>query len=155
MRRERGRKGEAMGKAKSTTRMTAAPSASIAAIEAELRRWGAALDNVLAAGLLAKAAATIGGPRAATHGDFRATHTMTAKLWSASLGIEIRPHQVPLLLAQAKHARALCGDPGHEDHYLDPAGYEAQAFALALSADPPPASRPPTLACGVKVKAKW
>lgn len=109
------------------------PAADAVDTVLQLKTAASAMRDQVAVGVLAKAADAISGDRAATHGDFVATHELTAQLWSASLGFSVQRWQVPLMLAQAKQARALRGDPGHLDHHVDQAGYAAQAYVLAPS----------------------
>lgn len=76
----------------------------------------------------AKAAVTV--DRAATHGGPEDTFTMIARLWSARLGVSLRPDQVAIMLIDLKTARAW-GNPGHDDNWIDMAGYAACGGELA------------------------
>lgn len=68
--------------------------------------------------------------REATHGDARATFAQIADLWSALLGVPVRPDQVALMLDQVKTVRAW-GNPGHMDNWVDKAGYSGLGGELA------------------------
>lgn len=73
--------------------------------------------------------------RAATHGAAEETFGAIARVWSARLGMTLRPDQVAILLADLKACRAW-GNPGHEDNWVDLAGYAACGGELAGSARP-------------------
>lgn len=82
--------------------------------------------------------------RAATHGGSpEASFTLIARLWSARLGIPISPSQVAILLIDLKSARAW-QNPGHEDNWVDIAGYAACGAEVAPRA--PASAGPFTLA---------
>ena len=55
-----------------------------------------------------------------------------ATLWSVTLGIEIKPEQVPLCLMQLKIARR-CNKPEHDDSIIDIAGYASVMCGLPKS----------------------
>jgi hypothetical protein len=65
-----------------------------------------------------------------THGKPEQTFGLTASLWSALLDKEVSPAQVALMLSALKIARAW-GNPGHEDNWVDLAGYAACGGELA------------------------
>ena len=74
------------------------------------------------------------GQRAHDYGDAGESFQRIAKLWSATLGINIQPHEVALCLAQLKIARAgAC--PAHEDSWVDLAGYAALGAEIATGPD--------------------
>lgn len=77
--------------------------------------------------------------REATHGDARATFAQVADLWSALLGVALRPDQVALMLDQVKTVRAW-GNPGHADNWVDKAGYSALGGELAAEPQEPRAA---------------
>lgn len=89
--------------------------------------------------ILATADDLINGERDASYGDALDSFTRIAKLWTATLGIEISPTQVALLLAQLKLAR-LAASPTHEDSWIDLAGYAALGGEIAHRT--PPVSTP-------------
>jgi len=62
--------------------------------------------------------------RAATHGDAESNFALIGALWSAYLGVEIKPHDVAALMSLFKVAR-IKGNPAHADNWLDLAGYAA------------------------------
>lgn len=68
--------------------------------------------------------------RAATHGDLEDSFGLIAALWSADLGIALTACDVARLMALLKVARAK-GNPGHQDNWVDLAGYAACGGALA------------------------
>lgn len=68
--------------------------------------------------------------RAATHGDIEVSFAAIAAIWSARLGVPIRPDQVAILLIDLKTVRAW-GNPGHADNWIDTAGYAACGGELA------------------------
>lgn len=76
----------------------------------------------------AKAAVT--ADRQATHGAPEDTFGLIARLWSARLGINLRPDQVAVMLIDLKTARAW-GNPGHADNWIDMAGYAACGAELS------------------------
>ncbi len=80
--------------------------------------------------ILSTAARIVTQDRQATHGRPEDTFAVIARVWSARLGIEITPAQVCILMIDLKTCRAW-GNPGHEDHYVDAAGYAALAGELA------------------------
>jgi hypothetical protein len=80
------------------------------------------------------ASVLINRDRAATYGDAFAMHSQIAFMWGAILKCTIRPHQVALLMAALKLARA-AHNPKHEDSYIDLIGYAALASEMANGDD--------------------
>lgn len=68
--------------------------------------------------------------RAATHGKPEDTFGLLARLWAAYLGVPVTAADAALMLGLLKVARAK-GNPGHEDDFIDLAGYAACAGELA------------------------
>lgn len=68
--------------------------------------------------------------RAATHGGAEDTFGRIAGMWSAYLGMDVSPADVAALLVTLKVARAR-SNPGHEDNWVDMAGYAACGGELA------------------------
>ncbi len=68
--------------------------------------------------------------RAATHGNPEDTFGRLAALWSAYLGVPVTAVDAALMLGLLKVARAK-GNPGHDDNFIDLAGYAACAGELA------------------------
>lgn len=68
--------------------------------------------------------------RAATHGKPEDTFGLLARLWAAYLGVPVSAVDAALMLGLLKVARAK-GNPGHEDNFIDLAGYAACAGELA------------------------
>lgn len=66
----------------------------------------------------------INGDRATDYGDSYDTQSRIAQIWSGILGIEVEPHQVPLLFIAAKALRA-SKNAAHTDSWVDIAGYAA------------------------------
>jgi class 3 adenylate cyclase len=62
--------------------------------------------------------------RDATYGGPEKSFADIARVWSARLGIEIKPHQVAIMMADLKGVRAW-NNPGHLDSWIDGAGYYA------------------------------
>lgn len=56
-------------------------------------------------------------------------HIQIAQVWSGIIGHEITAHQVALCMAGTKLVRAAF-QPGHEDSYIDAAGYAAIAAEI-------------------------
>jgi hypothetical protein len=93
------------------------------------------------AGILDAAKQAVTVDRSATHGKPEDTFGMIARSWSAKLGIEVTPVQVCILLADLKACRAW-GNSGHDDNFVDLAGYAACGGEIAT--DQTPASDPPS-----------
>ena len=62
--------------------------------------------------------------RQATHGAPENSFGKIASVWSALLGITIRDDQVAIMLNALKGVRAW-DNPGHDDNWVDMAGYAA------------------------------
>jgi hypothetical protein len=75
---------------------------------------------------LEKASELIAGNRENDYGDKVHNHTNIAKLWSAYLNIEIKAHDVAILMTLLKVARTKLGAVS-EDTYIDMAAYSAIA----------------------------
>ena len=82
------------------------------------------------ADILQQAERLITGDRAKEHGDASANFAKVAKMWSAMVGVEIAPRQVPLMMEAFKVARAW-DNPGNKDNFIDAAGYAALSGELA------------------------
>lgn len=74
--------------------------------------------------ILDTAKAYVTKDRAADHGNLEDNFTCIAKLWSAYLGCEVKPHDVGSLMVLFKVAR-IKGNAGHADSWIDVAGYAA------------------------------
>lgn len=70
------------------------------------------------------------GDRNADYGHPLDDFTRTAKMWSAILGIEVRPEQVPLMMICVKLSR-LTNDITKRDSIVDVAGY-AETLDMVL-----------------------
>ena len=64
--------------------------------------------------------------RANDHGDMENNFATIAMYWSTHLGHKVEPHDVGVMMALLKMARAK-GNPYHDDNYVDGAGYLACA----------------------------
>jgi hypothetical protein len=88
-----------------------------------------------AVALLNRAAALVGGDRAAQHGDKYENHQNIAALWNAYLDNrvagELRASEIALMMALLKIARTQTG-AFNADDFLDLAGYAAVAFECAV-----------------------
>lgn len=83
--------------------------------------------------ILAEASRIVTKDRDATHGQPEDSFGQIARVWSARLGIHIRPDQVCIMLADLKGCRAW-SNPGHADNWVDGAGYFACGGELAATA---------------------
>jgi len=70
--------------------------------------------------------------RQATYGPPESSFADTAVVWSVIVGFEIKPWQVPLMLAGLKVVRAKAS-PQHADNWADLAGYAACGAELATA----------------------
>ena len=68
--------------------------------------------------------------REVSYGKPENNFALVAQLWSAFLGIEVRPEWVGSMLAMLKLARAK-GNPTHADSWIDVAGYAAVGAEVA------------------------
>lgn len=62
--------------------------------------------------------------RAATHGDAERNFGLIAAYWSAHLNVNIRAHDVAVMMTLMKLARAR-SNPKHTDNWIDGCGYLA------------------------------
>ena len=76
--------------------------------------------------LLSQASALVDGDREEEHGDFADNAMIIAELWSAYKDVDFTPHDVPMMMALLKIARAK-SNPANEDNYRDGCGYLALA----------------------------
>ena len=76
--------------------------------------------------ILTSANTLVSDTREDEHGDFTENAETTAKLWSAYKGTEFTAHDVPMMLALLKVARAK-SKPKKIDNYRDGCGYIALA----------------------------
>ena len=85
---------------------------------------------IVRARILDSAKEAVTKDRAATHGKPEDTFGLLARLWSAYLGVPVTAVDAALMLGLLKVARAK-GNPGHEDNFIDLAGYAACGGELA------------------------
>ena len=112
-----------------TRNLQEAPRKAIRGTEgARAKQWK--FQKMKRADILQQAERLITGDRAKEHGDARANFAKVAKMWSAMVGVEITPRQVPLMMVVLKVVRA-CDNPGNADNCIDAAGYAALAGELA------------------------
>ena len=64
--------------------------------------------------------------REVEHGDASKNFDMVADLWSTYLGVDIFPHEVPMMMVLYKIARTT-ENPKNVDNYVDTCGYGALA----------------------------
>jgi len=82
--------------------------------------------------ILESASKCVSKDRALTHGDVEDNFASIAAIWSARLGVTIRPDQVAIMLIDLKTVRAW-GNPSHYDNWIDMAGYAACGGEVASS----------------------
>ncbi len=87
--------------------------------------------TTLRATILREAEQAVTKDRNATHGEPEDTFGSIARVWSARLGVELRPDQVCIMLMDLKTCRAWT-NPAHPDNWIDGAGYAACGGELAL-----------------------
>ena len=75
---------------------------------------------------LTRASTLVAGDREKDYGDKVHNHNNIAKLWSAYLDVEVKAHDVAIMMALLKVARTKFGAPT-EDTYVDAAAYMAIA----------------------------
>ena len=75
---------------------------------------------------LARASTLVAGDRDKDYGDKVHNHNNIAKLWSAYLDIEVRAHDVAIMMTLLKVARTKLGAVS-EDTYIDMSAYSAIA----------------------------
>ena len=76
--------------------------------------------------MLTSANELVSDKREQEHGDFAENAETIAKMWSAYKGTEFTPHDVPMMMALLKIARAK-NNPKKVDNYRDGCGYIALA----------------------------
>lgn len=67
--------------------------------------------------------------REQSHGGVTEEWTRTATIWSAMLGVEIKPHQAMAMMVANKLSRLMLSGLVR-DHYLDAANYMALAWGV-------------------------
>lgn len=82
--------------------------------------------------ILSKAEAIISGQRQTVNGKPERSFEQIAARWSLTVGSTITAQQVALMMVDMKMVRALQGvtTEGHDDHFVDMAGYVALAAEL-------------------------
>ena len=75
---------------------------------------------------LARAGSLVAGDREKDYGDKVHNHQNIAKLWSAYLDVEIKAHDVAIMMTLLKVARTKLGAVS-EDTYIDMSAYSAIA----------------------------
>tara|TARA_B100000768_G_scaffold158510_1_gene157120 strand:- start:1323 stop:1688 length:366 start_codon:yes stop_codon:yes gene_type:complete len=68
--------------------------------------------------------------RASDHGDMEDNFKMIADFWSTYLGVDVKPHDVGVMMNLLKVAR-IKSNPKHPDNWVDGAGYMACGGELA------------------------
>jgi hypothetical protein len=91
--------------------------------------------------ILAAATQAVTKDRAATHGPVAEQLAKVAAIWSAQIGVTIRPDQVALMMVELKVVRAW-HNPNHVDNWVDIAGWGACGGEIgtetAVAAPPAP-----------------
>ena len=82
-----------------------------------------------AVGPLFDECAAILAERAETHGDLGASYRQVAALWSARLGVRVRPSDVAFCLSDLKYVRHRF-NPNHRDNAVDGVNYTAIGFTI-------------------------
>lgn len=94
--------------------------------------------------LLDKAKTTITRDRNAKYGGPESSFSLIARYWSAYLpGVEIKPTDVAIMLALMKLARLQATKGGHQDSWIDLAGYAACGYEVSTAEDLEPANEEP------------
>lgn len=83
--------------------------------------------------VLTTAGTLISGERDKTYGDATESFAKIGKVWGAILDTEITAAQVAMLMAGLKIVR-LSSTPGHDDSWIDLAGYAALGAEAASKA---------------------
>jgi len=60
--------------------------------------------------------------RAAQHGDMESNLTTISQYWGIHLGVEVKPHDVAVMMNLLKVAR-IKSSPENADHWIDGCGY--------------------------------
>lgn len=76
--------------------------------------------------ILKKADKLTSTDREVEHGDASNNFKMVSDLWSTYLGVDIFPHEVPMMMVLYKVARTT-ENPYNVDNYVDTCGYGALA----------------------------
>ena len=76
--------------------------------------------------ILGTAQQLVSSDREKEHGDASKNFEMVAELWSIYLGVDVLPHEVPMMMTLYKIARTT-ENPTNVDNYVDIAGYSALA----------------------------
>ena len=76
--------------------------------------------------ILKKADKLTSTEREVEHGDASKNFEMVSDLWSTCLGVDIFPHEVPMMMVLYKVARTT-ENPHNVDNYVDTCGYGALA----------------------------
>ena len=76
--------------------------------------------------ILGTAQQLVSSDRQKEHGDASKNFEMVADFWSTYLGVDIFPHEVPMMMVLYKIARTT-ENPTNVDNYVDTCGYGALA----------------------------
>lgn len=82
--------------------------------------------------VLAEANRLITGERNNQYGEPTQDFTRTARMWSAYLGIDVKPHDVAALMALLKLSR-IAWQPDKRDSWVDLAGYAGCGYETAVT----------------------
>lgn len=84
--------------------------------------------------VLAEANLLITGERNNQYGEPTQDFTRTARMWSAYLGIDVKPHDVAALMALLKLSR-IAWQPEKRDSWVDLAGYAGCGYETVIVDD--------------------
>ena len=82
--------------------------------------------------ILGKAIELTTGNREDHHGKVYENMESLSKIWARRLGVDSKPHQAALMLADLKLMRIWNGKSDFVDHFVDGAGYMAIAGEVAM-----------------------
>ena len=82
--------------------------------------------------ILGKAIELTTGEREDHHGKVYENMESLSKIWALRLGVDIKPQQAALMLADLKLMRIWNGKSDFVDHFVDGAGYMAIAGEVAM-----------------------
>lgn len=121
-------------------------------------------DRRIAGAVLQHALNAVTRERGASHGEIEPSFDMIGEMWSVYINnvihratgiapnprVHLRGVDVIRMMGQLKQARAVWGDEGQPDHYIDEAGYAALAATYVSSAVAQTAPKPPAPSPGPK-----